>query len=83
MGVSESRDTLFEGGCKGSLYYLGCRRGTPILGNTHVLLEASRVDTQEAREGGERGRWPIVENLSNWRFIVLVNPFITVLITQS
>ena len=37
MGVSENRGTLSGGPFKGILVYLGYNRGTPILGNTHVV----------------------------------------------
>ena len=35
-GISEKRGTLFGGPFKGILFYLGYRRGTPILRNAHI-----------------------------------------------
>ena len=43
MGVSENRGTLFGGPFKGILFYLGCKRDTPVLGNAQIVAGLSTL----------------------------------------
>ena len=35
-GFPKNRGTVLKGPSKGILFYLGSKRGTPMLGNTHI-----------------------------------------------